>query len=69
MYPFETMVLIKTTSFWNSVENKIISSLETRPLASAAQTTYDYRQQSLLGSHLTDTVLKCFESEITDTTV
>ena len=56
------------TSFWNSVENKILFSLGTRPTAPAAQTSYDKRQQSLFGSLLTDTALEWFESEVTDTT-
>ena len=38
------------TSFWNTVENKILFSLGTRPTAPAAQTSYDKRQQSLFGS-------------------
>ena len=56
------------TSFWNSVENKILFSLGTRPTAPAAQTSYDKRQQSLFGSLLTDTALEWFESEVTDAT-
>ena len=54
------------TSFWKSVGNKILFSLETRPTAPAAQTSYDKRQQSLFGSLLTDTSLEWFESEVTD---
>ena len=56
------------TSFWNSVENKILFSLGARPTAPGAQTSYDKRQQSLFGSLLTDTALECFESEVTDAT-
>ena len=56
------------TSFWNSVENKILFSLGTRPTAPAAQTSYDKRQQSLFGSLFTDTALEWLESEVTDTT-
>ena len=56
------------TSFCNSVENKILFSLGTRPTAPVAQTSYDKRQQSLFGSLLTDTALEWFESEVTDAT-
>ena len=56
------------TSLWNSVENKILFSLGTRPRAPAAQTSYDKRQQSFFGSLLTDTALEWFESEVTDAT-
>ena len=56
------------TSFWNSVENKILFSLGTRPSTHAAQTSYDKRQQSLFGSLLTDTALEWFEREVTDAT-
>ena len=54
------------TSFWNSVENKILFSLGTRPTAPAAQTSYDKRQQFLFCSLLKDTALEWFESEVTD---
>ena len=56
------------TSFWNSVENKILFSLGTRPTAHAAQASYDKKQQSLFGSLLTDTALEWFESEVTGAT-
>ena len=55
------------TSFWNSVEKKLFS-LGTSPTAPAAQTSYDKRQKSILNSLLTDTALKWFENEVTDTT-
>ena len=42
--------------------------MATRPTATAAQTSYDKRQQSLLGSLLTDTALEWFESEVTNAT-
>ena len=50
----------------NSVENKILFSLGTRPTAPAAQTSYNKRQHSLFGSLLTDTALEWFESEVKD---
>ena len=56
------------TSFWNSVENKILFLLGTRPTAPAAQTSYDKRQQSLFCSLLTGTALEWFQSEATDAT-
>ena len=57
------------TSFWNSVENKILFSLGTKPTEPAAQTSYDKGQQCLFGSLLTNTALEWFESEVTDATV
>ena len=56
------------TSFWNSVENKILFSLGTKPTAPAAKTSYDKRQKSFFGSLLTNTALECFEIEVTDAT-
>ena len=55
---------LNAKAFWTSVENKIVFSQGQGPTDAGAQSKYDHRQKSLVGSLLIETALKWYTVEV-----